>query len=53
MVTEPEDFLLFPGDFSRYTLRCIRCGHRVTLADSIGEILLHAPTAKVIPLEHD
>jgi hypothetical protein len=45
MVTEPEDFLLFPGDLSLYTLRCIRSGQRVTLAGSIGETLLHAPTA--------
>ncbi len=45
MVTEPEDFLLFPGDPSLYTLRCIRCGQRVTLAGSISETLLHAPNA--------
>jgi hypothetical protein len=45
METEPHDFLLFPGDSSLYTLRCIRCGQRVTLAGSIGESLLHAPTA--------
>jgi hypothetical protein len=44
MVTETEDFLLFPRDLSLYTLRCIRCGQHVTLADSIGETLLHAPT---------
>ena len=44
MVTEPEDFLLFPGDLSLYTLRCVRCGQRVTLAGSIGETLYHAPT---------
>jgi hypothetical protein len=42
--TEPQDFLLFPGDYS-YTLRCMRCGQRVTVAGSIGETLLHAPTA--------
>jgi hypothetical protein len=28
-----------------YTLRCIRCGQNVTPAGSIGETLLHAPTA--------
>ncbi len=38
-------FLLFPGDSSLYTLRCIRCVQLVTLAGSIGETLLHAPTA--------
>jgi hypothetical protein len=26
METEPDDFHLFPGDLSTYTLRCIRCG---------------------------
>jgi hypothetical protein len=45
MVTEPEDFLLFPADHSSYTLRCIKCGQHVTLADSIVETLLHTPTA--------
>ncbi len=45
MKTEPHDFLLFPGDYSLYTLRCMRCRKRVTLAGSIGETLLHALTA--------
>jgi hypothetical protein len=44
METEPDDFLLFPGDYSLYTLRCMRCGQCVTLAGSFGETLLHAPT---------
>jgi hypothetical protein len=43
--TEPDDFHLFPGDLSTYMLRCIRCGQSVTVAGSIGETLLHAPTA--------
>jgi hypothetical protein len=41
--TEPDDFYLFSGDLSMYTLRCNRCGQ--TLAGSIGETLFHAPTA--------
>jgi hypothetical protein len=45
METEPDDFQLFPGDLSTYTLMCIRCGQHVTLAGSIGETLLYAPTA--------
>ncbi len=45
METEPHDFLLFPGDSSLYTLRCMRCHKTVTLYGSIGETLLHAPTA--------
>ncbi len=45
METEPHGFLLFPGDYSLCTLRCTRCGQHVTVAGSIGETLLHAPTA--------
>jgi hypothetical protein len=45
METEPHDFLLFPGDYLLYSLRCMRCGQHVTVAGSIGETLLHAPTA--------
>ncbi len=45
MEIEPDDFHLFPGDSSLYTLRCIRCCKPVTVAGSIGETLLHAPTA--------
>jgi hypothetical protein len=43
--TEPHDFLLSPGDYSLYTIRCMRCGNCVTVAGSIGDTLLHAPTA--------
>ncbi len=45
METEPHDFLLFPGDSSLHTLRCMRCRQPVTLYGSIGQTLLHAPTA--------
>ncbi len=45
METEPHDFLLFPGDSSLYTLRCMRCCHPVTLYGLMGHTLLHAPTA--------
>jgi hypothetical protein len=45
MEIEPHDFLLFPGDSSLYILRCMRCCKPVTVAGSIGETLLHAPTA--------
>ncbi len=45
METEPHDFLLFPGDYLLYTLKCMRCGYRVTVVGSIGEVLLDAPTA--------
>jgi hypothetical protein len=45
MEAEPHDFLLFSGDSSSYTLRCMRCGQPVLLEGSIGETTLHAPTA--------
>jgi hypothetical protein len=45
MEIEPDDFLLFPVDSSLYTLRCMRCHKPVTVAGSIQETLLHAPTA--------
>jgi hypothetical protein len=44
METQPDEFAIFPGDLSAYTLLCIRCGQPVSLAGSIGETLLHAPT---------
>ena len=45
MEIEPDDFHLFLRDSSLYTLRCMRCRKPVTVAGSIGETLLHAPTA--------
>jgi hypothetical protein len=45
METEPDDFHLFPGDLSTYTLWCIRYGQHVILHGSIGETLFHAPAA--------
>jgi hypothetical protein len=45
METEPHDFLIFPGDSTLCTLRCVRCCKPVTLYGSIEETLLHAPTA--------
>ncbi len=45
MEIEPDDFHLFPGDSFLYTLRCMRCHKPITVAGSIGETLLHAPTA--------
>ncbi len=41
METGPHDFLLFPGDSSLYTLRCMRCRKPDTVAGSIGENYMH------------
>jgi hypothetical protein len=43
--TKSEEFHLFGGDLSTYTLQCKRCGQRVTHHGSIGEILYYAPVA--------
>ncbi len=43
--TQSDEFHLFAGDLSTYTLRCKRWGQCVTLHGSIGEILYHAPAA--------
>jgi hypothetical protein len=45
MEIEPDEFAIFRGDLSTYTLRFIRCGEPATLAGSNGETLLDAPTA--------
>jgi hypothetical protein len=49
METKSDEFHLFAGDLSTYTLRCKRCGQCVTHHGSIGEILFHAP---VVMLYH-
>ncbi len=43
--TQSEEFHLFGGDLSTYTLQCKRCGQRVTHHGSIGDTLFHAPGA--------
>jgi hypothetical protein len=45
MESEQDDLYLFPGDLCAYTLRCKRCGQRVTLHGSVGKTLFHAPAA--------
>jgi hypothetical protein len=42
---ESDDFPLFAGDLSTYTLRCKRCGQHVTHHGLIGDTLFHAPLA--------
>ncbi len=45
METQSYEFHLFAGDLSTYTLRCKRCGQRVTHHGSIGDALFYAPAA--------
>ena len=45
METQSDEFHLFAGELSTYTLQCKRCGQHVTLHGSIGETLFHAHAA--------
>jgi hypothetical protein len=45
METQSDEFHLFAGELSAYTLQCKRCGQRVTLHGSIGDTLFYAPAA--------
>ncbi len=45
METQSDEFHLFDGDLSTYTLQCKRYGQHVTLHGSIGDTLFHAPAA--------
>jgi hypothetical protein len=38
-------YSLFPGDIAYYTLKCSKCGKRVSPHGLIGEILMHVPIA--------
>ncbi len=50
METQSDEFHLFAGDLSTYTLKCKRYGQHVTLYGSIEEILFHAPAAMLYHL---
>ncbi len=45
METQSDEFHLFSGDLSTYTLWCKRCGQHVTLHGLIGDTLFHAHAA--------
>ncbi len=45
METESDEFHLFAGDLSTFTLWCKRCGQSVTHHGSIEDTLFHAPPA--------
>ncbi len=47
MEPQSDEFHLFGGDLSTYTLRCKRCGQHVTHHGSVEEILYHAPAAMI------
>jgi hypothetical protein len=47
METQSDEFHLYAGDLSTYTLWCKRCGQHVTLHGSIGDTLFYAPASMV------
>ncbi len=53
METEPDDFLLFPGDLSLYTLRCIRCELACYSCWFIWSNSITCTHCNVTSLEHD
>jgi hypothetical protein len=40
-----QDYKVFPGYQSKFCLRCLCCGKKITPSESIGKILLIAPVA--------
>ncbi len=43
MEAQPDDFHLFAGDLSTYTLRCVRCGQSVTLPVQLEKLYYMHP----------
>ncbi len=40
-----HDFKVFPGDQSKFSLKCLRCGKKNTPTELIGKVLFMAPMA--------
>jgi hypothetical protein len=40
-----QDYKVFPGDQSKFCLKCLHCGKTITLSESLGKILFIAPMA--------
>ena len=45
MISTSDEFTIFPGDRSKFSLKCIRCRKCVIYPESIGWILSMAPYA--------
>ncbi len=45
-----EFFYLIMGDYSKYSINCVRCKKRITACGSIAETLFHAPIAMLLHL---
>jgi hypothetical protein len=45
MISSSDEFLIFPGDGSKFSLKCTQCGKYVTYPQSIGCTLSIAPYA--------
>ncbi len=51
MISSSDEFLIFPGDGSKFSLKCTRCGKYVTYPESIGCTLSIAPYALLSHLD--
>jgi hypothetical protein len=45
MISSSDEFTIFPGDHSKFSLMCTRCGKCVSYSESIGWTLFMAPYA--------
>jgi hypothetical protein len=43
--TFKQDYKLFPGDLSKFCLKCLHCGKRITPYETLRKILFIAPMA--------
>ncbi len=51
MISSSDEFSIFPGDHSKFSLKCTRCGKCVTYPESIGLTLSMAPYAILFHLD--
>jgi hypothetical protein len=40
-----HDYKVFPGDQSKFSLKCLCCGNKNTLTESLGKLIFMAPIA--------
>ena len=38
-----HDYKVFPGDQSKFSLKCLHCGKKITPTESVGKLLFFAP----------
>jgi hypothetical protein len=40
-----HDYKVFPGDQSKFSLKCLHCGNKITPTELLGKLLFMAPMA--------